>query len=73
MANEESAGRKDTLAIMLGSGTLWGEGYSAELLITLLGIHLLLEVLIDFAGEKRILSTTTFPWLLAEDNPVISC
>ena len=27
----------------------------------------------DFAGDKKILSTTLFPWLLAEDNPVISC
>ena len=31
-----------------------------------------LEVLIDFAGDKDISSRTLFPWLLAEDNPVIS-
>ena len=31
-----------------------------------------LEVLIDFAGDKKTSSRTLFPWLLAEDNPVIS-
>ena len=30
-------------------------------------------MLIDFAGDKKTLLTTLFPWLLAEDNPVISC
>ena len=33
----------------------------------------MLEVLIDFAGDKKTSSRTIFPWLLAEDNPVISC
>ena len=32
----------------------------------------MLEVLIDFAGDKKTLSRTIFPWLTAEDNPVIS-
>ena len=27
----------------------------------------------DFAGDKKTPSRTLFPWLLAEDNPVISC
>ena len=31
-----------------------------------------LEVLIDFAGDKKTLPRTIFSWLLAEDNPVIS-
>ena len=31
-----------------------------------------LEALIDFAGDKKTSSRTIFPWLLAEDNPVIS-
>ena len=31
-----------------------------------------LEVLIDFAGDTKASLTTLFPWLLAEDNPVIS-
>ena len=31
-----------------------------------------LEVLIDFAGDKKTSSRMIFPWLLAEDNPVIS-
>ena len=39
----------------------------------LLGIPLLLEVLMDFAGDKKASSRTIFPWLLAENNPVISC
>ena len=32
----------------------------------------MLEVLIDFAGDKETLSRMLFPWILAEDNPVIS-
>ena len=32
----------------------------------------MLEVLIDFAGDKKTSSRALFPWLLAEDNPVIS-
>ena len=28
---------------------------------------------IDFAGDKKTALTEIFPWLLAEDNPVISC
>ena len=28
----------------------------------------MLEVLIDFAGDKETLQRTIFPWLLAEDN-----
>ena len=38
----------------------------------LLGIPLLLEVLMDFVGDKKTSSRTLFPWLLTEDNPVIS-
>ena len=32
----------------------------------------MLEVLIDFAGDKKTSPRTIFPWLLAEDNLVIS-
>ena len=69
-----SAGRKSTLTILLGSNTLWGERCFAELLIITCWRYLccMLEVLIDFAGDKKTVLTTTFPWLLAEDNPVIS-
>ena len=35
-------------------------------------ILVVLEVLKDFAGDKKASLTTLFPWLLAEDNPVIS-
>ena len=73
MANGLLCGEKSTLAILLGSNTLWGERYSVEMLmITLLGDTIvMLEVLIDFAGDKKTSSRTLFPWLLAEDNPVI--
>ena len=40
--------------------------------ITCWGYLVELEVCIDFARDKKILSTTIFPWLSAEDNPVIS-
>ena len=51
-----------------------GRGISAELLISIAGdIFAVLEVLIDFAGDKKTPSRTLFPWLLAEDKPVISC
>ena len=69
-----SAG-KVTLATLLGNNTLWAERYLAGMLmITSLGIPLLryVEVLIDSAGAKKTLPRTIFPWLLAEDNPVIS-
>ena len=36
------------------------------------GTVVMLEVLIDFAGDKKTSSGTIFPWPLAEDNPVIS-
>ena len=32
----------------------------------------MLEVLIDSAGDRKTSSGKIFPWLLAEDNPVIS-
>ena len=32
----------------------------------------MLEVLIDSAGGKKTLPRTVFPWLLAQDDPVIS-
>ena len=32
----------------------------------------MLEVLIDSAGDEKTSPRTIFPWLLAEDNPVIS-
>ena len=42
-------------------------------MITSLGdTTVMLEVLIDFAGDKKTLPRTIFSWLLAEDNPVIS-
>ena len=44
-----------------------------EVLIDFAGDNIVvLEVLIDFAGDEKTSSTTIFPWLLAEDNPVIS-
>ena len=50
-----------------------GERYFVEMLVvTSLGIPLMLEVLIDFAGDKKAPPGTIFLWLLAEDNPVIS-
>ena len=71
----DSAGRKDTLATMLGNNTLWGERYFVETLYenSVGDTVVMLEVLIDSAGDEKTLSTTLFPWLLAEDNPVISC
>ena len=41
-------------------------------MVTPLGIPLMLEVLVDFAGGKKTSPRTIFPWFLAEDNPVIS-
>ena len=32
----------------------------------------MLEVLVDFAGDKKTVPRTIFSWLLAEDNPVTS-
>ena len=73
MANGLLCGEKIILAILLGNNTLWGERYAVEMLmVTLLRIPLMLEVLIDFAGGKKTSPRTIFPWLLAEDNPVIS-
>ena len=52
-------GEKIILAILLGNNTLWEERRFAEMLmITPLGM--------------KISPRTIFPWLLAEDNPVIS-
>ena len=67
-------GEKSTLAILLGSNTLWGERYFAEMLmVTLMGIPLMLEGINRLHwGIRRTLPRTIFPWLLAEDNPVIS-
>ena len=73
MANGLLCGEKVTLAILLGINTLWEERYFAGMLmITSLGIPVMLEVLIDFAGDKKTSPRTIFPWLLAKDNPVIS-
>ena len=73
MANGLLCGEKLILAILLGNKTLWGEWYFAGMLmVTSLGIPLMLEVLIDSAGDKKTSQRTIFPWLLAEDNPVIS-
>ena len=49
---EDSAGRKDTLATMPGSNTLWGDAL-LSVDNNLLGIPLLLEVLMDFAGDRK--------------------
>ena len=74
MANGLLCGEKSTLVILLGNNTLWGDRYAVEILmVTPLGIpFVMLEVLIDSAGDKKTLPRTVFPWLLAEDNPVIS-
>ena len=51
MANGILCEEKIILAILLGNKTLWEEKYSVEMLmVTSLGIPLMLEVLIDFAG-----------------------
>ena len=62
------------------SDDLAGEQYSMGREILCWGVDdnfagdsvVMLEALIDFAGDKKTLSQTIFPWLLAEDNPVIS-
>ena len=73
MANRTLCGEKIILAILLGNNTLWGERYFAGMLmVASLGISVMLEVLIGFAGDKETSTRTIFPWLLAEDNPVIS-
>ena len=74
MANGLLCREKSTLVILLGSNTLWERGtFAGMLMVTSLGIPLIyLEVLIDFAGDKKTLPRTIFSWLLAEDNPVIS-
>ena len=63
-----------TLEILLGNNTLWEERYFAGMLmITSLGIPFgMLDVLIDSAGDRKTSPRTIFPWLLVEDNPVIS-
>ena len=67
-------GRKDTLATLLGNNTLWEERYSVEMFDdnSAGDTVVMLEVLIDSAGDKKTSPRTIFPWLLAEDNPVIS-
>ena len=49
--------------------TLRGENYSSDLAGDIFAVS---EVSINFAGDKKISSRTLFPWLSAEDNPVIS-
>ena len=73
MANGLLCGEKINLAILLGSNTLWGEilcwdidGNFAEDAVVML------EVLVDSAGDRKTSPRTIFPWFLAEDNPVIS-
>ena len=41
MANGIFCGEESTLTVLLGSNTLWGERYFAELMVTSLGIPLL--------------------------------
>ena len=74
MANGLLCGEKITLAILLGNNTLWGERYSVEMFDDNFAgdTIVMLEVLIDSAGDKKTSPRTIFPWLLAEDNPVIS-
>ena len=50
---KDSAGRKDTLTTMLGSNTLWGRDALLTVDSSLLRIPLLLEVLRDFAGDRK--------------------
>ena len=49
-----------------------GDGLPLLVILNLLRIELLFWERKNFAGDKKALSTTLFPWLLAEDNPVIS-
>ena len=74
MANRTLCGEKITLAILLveqysvGREILcWDidDNSTGDTVVTL-------EVLMDFAGDKETSTRTIFPWLLAEDNPVIS-
>ena len=68
-----SAGRND-------SSDLAGEPYSVGREILCWDVDgnfvgdtiVMMEVLIDSAGDGKTSSGTIFPWLLAEDNPVIS-
>ena len=72
MANGLLYGEKSTLVILRGNSTLWGERYCWKVDGNFAGdTVVVLEVLIDSAGDKKILPRTVFPWLLAEDNPVI--
>ena len=65
---------KIILAILLGNNTLWGERYFAEVVgdNSAGDTIVMLEVLIDSAGDKKTSPRMIFLWLLAEDNPVIS-
>ena len=69
--NELLCEEKSTLTILLGSNTLWGERYFAGMFDgNFVGDTIV--VLIDFAGDKKTSPRMIFPWILAEDNPVIS-
>ena len=70
MAKGLLCGEKIILAILLGNNTLWEERYFDDNFAG--DTVVMLEVLIDFAGDKKTSSRMIFPWLLAEDNPVIS-
>ena len=74
MANGLLCGEKIILAVLLGTSTLWGERYFAEMFDdNFVGDTVdVLEVLIDSAGDKKTSPRTIFPWLLAEDKPVIN-
>ena len=55
---------KITLAILLGNNTLWEERYSVEIDDNSTGDTIvMLEVLIDSAGDKKTSPRTIFPWL----------
>ena len=70
---EDSAGRKDTLATMLGSNTLWEGDALLSVDNNLLRMSCCIGSVDRLRWGKKTLSKTLFPWLLAEDNPVISC
>ena len=62
MANGLLCGEKNTLVILLGSNTQWGERYFAEVDGNSAGDTIVtLEVLIDFAGDRKTSTRTIFP------------
>ena len=66
-------GNKLDEEVTLRGITLWGRDTSLRFDDDSAGdTVVMLKVLIDFAGDRKTSPRTIFPWLLAEDNPIIS-